>query len=143
MRRRCVILLIVALCGAAESLAQAGGRIDADVSRTASVDAPRTIEAAFGPEAGAEALIIRVIATAKISPEATTTLYPPTKTVRTSWSSGMTRHWRPRICSIGNPASKPVRTIPCRSRSATPNDNERHPFQQADSHRQAGSGYEV
>jgi hypothetical protein len=46
---------------------QAGGRIDADVSRPASVDAPRTVEAAFGPEAGAEALIIRVIATAEIS----------------------------------------------------------------------------
>jgi phosphatidylserine/phosphatidylglycerophosphate/cardiolipin synthase-like enzyme len=67
MRRRCVILLIAALCCAAESLAQVGGCIDADVSRPASVDAPRTTEAAFGPEAGAEALIIKVIATANIS----------------------------------------------------------------------------
>jgi phosphatidylserine/phosphatidylglycerophosphate/cardiolipin synthase-like enzyme len=67
MHRCCAILLIAALCCAAESLAQVGGRIDADVSRPDSVDAPRTIEAAFGPEAGAEALIIKVIATAKIS----------------------------------------------------------------------------
>jgi len=67
MRRCCIIFLSVALCCAAELLAQVGGRTDADVPRPASVDAPRTIEAAFGPEMGAEALIIRVIATAKIS----------------------------------------------------------------------------
>jgi phosphatidylserine/phosphatidylglycerophosphate/cardiolipin synthase-like enzyme len=58
MNRYASVVVAGILC-AGGALAQVGGRIDAD--------APRTIEAAFGPEGGAESLVLKVIDSARIS----------------------------------------------------------------------------